>query len=228
MKQDSLIVFLHIPKCAGTSISAAIAEHFGRENCYYYGKNEPYKRYEQSAPNLGQFQFVKGHLTLDQVNLIRGPKKIFTLMREPVERVLSWFEFMARQQRTTLHPFASSGDAHTFIQKCLDAQADPDSPRSIKKNVVELSNGMCQRLTGSENADLAVQAIKDRSIKVLDQGKLDTEASELWGWLGLPELAIPQLNTAPRKKEYPKSVIERIRELNTEDAKLYEALFPQH
>ena len=221
-----LLILLHIPKCAGTSVAAAISDHFGRENCYFYGKNEPYKKYEKSAHGLGKYKFVKGHLTLDQINLINGPKKIFTMMREPVDRVLSWYEFIQRNKGTTLHPFAAEGEPHAFIQKCLDAQHDPETRRPIRKNILELSDGMSHRLDSSATAEQAFEAIKRHDIKVINQGNLDSEIDALWDWLDLPHLPLPQLNTAPEKKSYPASVTERLKELNVQDMKLFETLFP--
>tara|TARA_R110002051_G_scaffold144998_1_gene217915 strand:+ start:969 stop:1661 length:693 start_codon:yes stop_codon:yes gene_type:complete len=221
-----LLILLHIPKCAGTSVAAAVAEHFGPENCYFYGKNEPYKRYDKSAPELGKFKFVKGHLTLDQINMIKGPKKIFTIMREPVDRVLSWYEFIVRHERTTLHPFAAKGDPHAFIQKCLDARNDPAARPPILKNIVELTNGMAHRLSSSATAERALEVLDHHDIKVINQGNLGSEIDALWDWLDLPHLPLPQLNTAPEKKSYPASVTERIKELNEQDMQLFETLFP--
>lgn len=227
MSHQTSIVFLHIPKCAGTSVADAIREHVGAENSYFYGKNEPYKQYEKSAPDLGRYRFIKGHLTLQQINLIRGPKKIFTLMREPVGRVLSWYEFMARHKLTTLHPFAARGGPHAFIQKCLDAASDPNATTPIKTNAMELRDGMTQRFTPTRKAEQAIEAIRESNIKVINQGNLDAEIDELWDWLELPKLTVPKLNTAPKKKPYPTSVVERVRELNQEDEKLFNRLFSE-
>ncbi|MEE2923014.1 MAG: sulfotransferase family 2 domain-containing protein [Pseudomonadota bacterium] len=224
MSQNVPIVFLHIPKCAGTSIAAAITEALGADKCYEYGKTEPYKRFESSAFSLDKNRFIAGHLTISQIELIRGPKKIFTVVRDPVERVLSWYEFLRRNKRTTLHPWTEVGDVHTFLERCCEARRGASIPRPMEVNSSELFDGMCRRLHPSATTEAALGMIQKHNILVLQQSKLDTQMQKIVDGLDLPDLRLPRLNVAPSKKKYPRSVTERIRELNREDLRLFEAL----
>tara|TARA_R110000787_G_scaffold57740_1_gene131761 strand:- start:1048 stop:1728 length:681 start_codon:yes stop_codon:yes gene_type:complete len=217
-------VFLHIPKCAGTSIAAAITEALGEGQCYEYGKTAPYKAYEASAFTLDKYKFIAGHLTISQIELIRGPKKIFTVVRDPVERVLSWYEFIRRNKRTTLYPWTENGDIHSFIERCCEAHRGAAVSRPMAANASELFDGMCRRLHPSATTEAALGMIEKHKILVLQQPKLDIELPRIFDWLKLPHQQLPKLNVAPSKTAYPRSVTERIRELNEEDCRLHELL----
>tara|TARA_R110000787_G_scaffold284875_1_gene399181 strand:+ start:3477 stop:4157 length:681 start_codon:yes stop_codon:yes gene_type:complete len=224
MSQSDPVVFLHVPKCAGTSIAAAISQALGESNCYEYGKTAPYKAFESSAYGLDKYKFIAGHLTISQIELIRGSKKIFTVVRDPIDRVLSWYEFVRRNKRTTLYPWTEKGDVHSFIERCCEVRRGAVVSRPMEVNSTELFNGMCSRLHPAATAEAALGMIEKHNILVLQQSKIDSDVKQIQTWLDLPELQLPRLNVAPAKRPYPKSVVERIRELNAEDILLYEKL----
>jgi hypothetical protein len=83
-------VFLHIPKCAGSSVHSVLSANFRREEIFpRYGHDlvrEPF-------PELARYRYLAGHFSKAGVDRIPGPKWIVTVLREPKARVLSLYYF---------------------------------------------------------------------------------------------------------------------------------------
>jgi hypothetical protein len=84
-------VFLHIPKCGGSSLHKLLAAHFRSTKICPMRHN----RLESIKPQaLAKYQLFSGHFTWESVDkFIPGPKSIVTILREPVRRLLSSYYF---------------------------------------------------------------------------------------------------------------------------------------
>lgn len=84
------VVFQHIPKCAGTSVHQAFLEHFNDKSICpeRFNKLESYS-YEE----INSYEFFSGHFDAWRTGLIPGPKFTFTFLREPIDRVISLYNF---------------------------------------------------------------------------------------------------------------------------------------
>lgn len=89
------IVFLHIPKTGGTTLHHLLLPHFAEEFVCPERFNG-LRHYP--AGKLARYRLFSGHFDLPSVQLIPGPKKIVTLLREPVSRLVSLYHF-ARAHR---------------------------------------------------------------------------------------------------------------------------------
>lgn len=84
------LVFQHIPKCAGTSVNLAILGHFSRSRVF----SEKLNRVENySLKELVGCDYFAGHYDAWRVGLIPGPKTVFTILREPKNRIVSLYQF---------------------------------------------------------------------------------------------------------------------------------------
>lgn len=115
------IVFLHIPKCGGTTLHHALAACFPRaricpERFNGLG-NWP-------VGMLTGFRLFSGHFDWPSLALIPGrTKKIATLLREPVARLESLYSFLkahrpefARSEGMDLVPLAQAHDFADFLE----------------------------------------------------------------------------------------------------------------
>jgi hypothetical protein len=78
-------IFLHIPKCAGTSITQALPKE---DTLVVHNEKDLIRHYK------GQ-KFIAGHLTFGVHRLIKGPSRYFTSMRAPEERLSSLASYEA-------------------------------------------------------------------------------------------------------------------------------------
>jgi hypothetical protein len=93
------IVFLHIPKTAGQSVHEALVAAYGAEAVCPARVNE--QLYELSIEQLNRYRVVSGHLDWSRLDCIQGPKFVFTVLREPRDRILSFY-FYLREQASRL------------------------------------------------------------------------------------------------------------------------------
>lgn len=217
------IAFLHMPKTAGTSIRVALQEHFGPESCYTLGLTEDWKQFRANAASLKEVPFISGHFNMADLDLIPGERRTFTVLRNPVDRIVSWHGFLRRRSNVALHEWAMDGGFHSFIEKCNTARRAGDTTSPEGANSVELYNGMCRRLHPDATAEAALSVIRERNILVLDQADMEHGMRQLSEWLGIV-LPLPRTNVSSAKPAHDASVYARIAQLNAEDEKLYKAL----
>jgi hypothetical protein len=91
--QSSLnIVFLHIPKTAGQSVHHFLKSLVGPGLVAPARVNE--QLYLLSVPDLRRYQLISGHLDWSLLDCVQQPKFVFTVLRNPVDRILSFYFFV--------------------------------------------------------------------------------------------------------------------------------------
>lgn len=86
------VIFLHIPKTAGQSIHAALAEAFGEESVCPARVNQQLKNY--SIQELNQYSVFSGHFDWSMLDCVQGNKYTFTVLRKPIDRILSFYFYL--------------------------------------------------------------------------------------------------------------------------------------
>ena len=84
------IVFLHIPKCGGTTLHNVLA--------LWYGENQMHAErfnglYNHDATGLGSKQVFSGHFDFYSTSFIPGPKRFISVLRDPTDRLISLYNF---------------------------------------------------------------------------------------------------------------------------------------
>lgn len=100
------VIFLHLPKTAGTTLNRLIEWEYSLSEMYSV---DPVL-FEWSAAHLRKLparrlrrtRMFKGHMTFGLHEILPQPATYITVLRDPVERVLSAFYFMRSYK---LHPF---------------------------------------------------------------------------------------------------------------------------
>jgi len=106
-------LFVHIPKTAGSSLNASAAEIFGTDQIECdYDASEPrttklVRRYIYGSTTVDQYgfkkaaeaagvQWVTGHVSVERYLHLFGAASTISFVRDPVERVISEFQFLRR------------------------------------------------------------------------------------------------------------------------------------
>jgi Sulfotransferase family len=89
------IVFLHIPKTAGQTIHKALADAVGQDNV------SPIRVHGQVKPGMAQFPpgylLYSGHIDWTDLETVPSPRFVFTVLRDPRERIASFYFYMLDQ-----------------------------------------------------------------------------------------------------------------------------------
>lgn len=115
------IVFLHIPKTAGQTIHGELSRVVGPD------KVSPIRVHTQAEPGEAQFPpgyaLYSGHLDWDQMDHLPRDRFVFTVLRDPCERIASFYfyllkEAMALPEEELQHPH------RTGMRAILSGSAD--------------------------------------------------------------------------------------------------------
>ncbi|MBB4305328.1 hypothetical protein GGD81_004403 [Rhodobium orientis] len=155
MRTTPPIVFLHLFKCGGTSIIDAMGRIVGMERLYH-AKNLERLRAELADPDapVNKAAVVAGHMRSDQIAEWFAGAPVFTVLRDPVDRMISQY-FHFRREGARLAEDRGPGDrtrgkpAHLFrCQFCQENSFGAFVAASDRRLTAYTRNYMTRRIAG--------------------------------------------------------------------------------
>jgi hypothetical protein len=95
VNREPKVIFLHIPKTAGQSVHEYLLRNFSNELVCPARVNDQLTQY--SAAELNRYQVFSGHFDWSAFDLLEGERFVFTILRDPLERLLSFYFFLREQ-----------------------------------------------------------------------------------------------------------------------------------
>lgn len=102
---EDFLLFHHIPKTAGTALSAALRRYYGPEHYqWFHGPSGALDAIYEGT----ELQAVGGHFDLNHrlLDMIQTPMMLITIFREPVERIISSYYYLKNNEKHNLHDLA--------------------------------------------------------------------------------------------------------------------------
>ncbi len=100
------LIFLHLPKTGGTSIHNQLVAAVPRERIFPWRFSHEAQQHAARAPD---YQVFSGHFRASDFADLPGEVLRFTILREPVARLLSFYHFCRRHSREVV-------ERHQLIQ----------------------------------------------------------------------------------------------------------------
>lgn len=218
--------FVHLQKTAGTALFRRLRHHFGTEAVYprpdEQGTPEVVLGVERLRARLaeepGAFEVVTGHFPLAVVELLPPGCRTFTLLRDPVERTLSFL----RHQREVDPRFAGSSLGAIYD--------DPVSTSGLLRNhqvkmlsmsPEEMTDGALSPIVvGAEHVERAKANLRDRIDVFGLQEEFEAFCEDLastFGW----DLGEPVFMNRTKPAPVDDGLRERIERDNHHDLELY-------
>jgi len=122
--------FVHIGKCGGMSIRQMLQQHYGVQNSY--DVVDIFTKWNKNKTTIPSAFY--GHATYTLSEILPKPLYVFTMLRNPAERVFSYWKHMTREGPEIHHT-----NAHLLAMNFTDAIQHPDFNR--------LNNGMVKALS---------------------------------------------------------------------------------
>jgi hypothetical protein len=132
---QKLLIFNHIPKTAGTSLSEILKKQYGVDSVYRcYGDDPQQRSIHQIVKDLGvilqspsnhNFAAVTGHLGFGLHEFFPTLNyQYLTILREPVDRVVSYYSHVKRYFQNPLGEAARTLSLEEFISRQLSIEVD--------------------------------------------------------------------------------------------------------
>jgi hypothetical protein len=105
--QDETLIFLHIPKTAGTTLNRIIDRQYSPFRIYttHGGRVEwSIERLKNfSEARRRRYQVIRGHMSFGAHSYLTQPSTYITMLREPVDRVMSAYYYIFRRPKHPLY-----------------------------------------------------------------------------------------------------------------------------
>lgn len=229
--QDKTLIFLHIPKAAGSTLAAVIERQFDRHTIYNVRGDEVRESINEfknlSEDKRRQIKCLKGHMSFGLHNYLPLPATYITMLRDPVERVISHYSYVLRTPAHYLHKRVAS--AKMGLREYVRSGLSP-----------ELSNGQVRLISGIKSVD-SISGNNPVSIDILNVAKRNLQDyfavvglserfdeslilfKRILGWENVfyikQNVAVTRFSS---QEVYDEETIDVIRNVNRLDLKLYD------
>lgn len=102
--------FVHIPKTAGLTMLGILRDEYPADSILSLRGIETTERPALLAAASEQIRVVAGHVDSSFARHLPRPCRLFTILREPVDRVLSLYYFLAREKTMGSHEAVVRGE----------------------------------------------------------------------------------------------------------------------
>lgn len=216
MTDDKGLIFLHIPKAAGSTLRSIIDRHYPQQVIYkLYGPQtliDTFINLPEESRN--RIRVLQGHIPFGLHKYLNVPVNYLTMLRDPVERVISFYYWILENREESLYEivrgmslsnFADSGFPITSnyqTRLISGSMEDSSDALAIAKHNLELPNtifGLSERF--------------DESLILF---------RNLLGWKSVVYARYNVTKNKPEKRDISDSIIETIKRHNRSDIELYQ------
>lgn len=218
---DDAVIFLHVPKTAGTTLNRLIEWEYPVRQMYsvdpvlFTWSSKHLRKYP--ASRLRGIRMFKGHMLFGLHEILPQPATYITVLREPVDRVLSAFYFMRtyklhplywkmRRENWTLEDFIHRSP-RTNVQCKIIAGAEYEKP---------CTEEICARAMSNIEKHFSVVGLSERFEESLALMKLR------YGWKLSSYSSFNVTRARPKKRDLPQATLDLIMEKNSYDVALYD------
>jgi hypothetical protein len=218
---EESIIFLHLPKTAGTTVNRLIEWEYRLSEMYSI---DPVL-FEWSAAHLRKLpperlkkiRMFKGHLAFGLHEVLPQPATYITVLRDPVDRVISAYYFMRSYK---LHPFywKLRRQKWTFEDYVRNSRRDNVQSKIVAgaKYLEPCTREIVEKAKYNLQHHFSVVGLSARLEESLALMKLR------FGWKLSFYSSFNITRSRPKKRDLPETTLDLIRQRNAFDMELYE------
>jgi len=230
---DEQIFFLHVPKCGGTSVDAAISEAYGWKSCLHLDSAASRKASETRQEDLMEYRnsllpyfmeqdglrYISGHFVFDAGLYGRygSQWRYITLLRHPVEKYLSQYFFNLQKQHK--EHFGIEESLERFIESEEGVRLGQDMVQKITGRARVTPEGSSER---QSQIELAIQHIEKFHLVGILEDLPGFEAGFKKRFGASLHIKKMNRNSSKDKKKVSPAIRKKIESLCEPDLALYE------
>jgi hypothetical protein len=217
---DELLVFVHIPRTAGSTFVGVLDKNYGAEAVLrLYGSTFGEELRMLASDELSRVRAVTGHFYFGLHVDVSRPCRYVTFVRDPVSRIVSHYHFVRGQPDHYLHDEAFRLSLGEYVRFCGAAEPNNDQTRLLAGREMAASDG-------TSSADMLPVAKRnlDRHAVVGLTEAFDASLLLMRNAFGWKRALYVQDNVGTRRHGRPavdEEVRELIREHNALDLELF-------
>ncbi|WP_082305073.1 sulfotransferase family 2 domain-containing protein [Persicobacter sp. CCB-QB2] len=228
-KQPHRLLFEHVPKCGGTSVVTYLRQQYPGFQTFSMDNRAPLESVELfrklSEEKRFQYRFLYGHQAHLIKDFVHPATKKFTILRDPIDRMVSHYYYVLRRPTHYLH--------QAVIEQQLDLKdyITLEISKELRNNYVhrftQLEEGQMLEL-GDAAVDMAFQVLTQEYayVGLLEQLEQDLAvAKKHFNFISAFKPVLANATAGRIKVEELDTVtLERVQELNRLDILLYQRI----
>lgn len=219
-EMDEAIIFLHLPKTAGTTVNRLIEWEYPLSEMYSIDpvlfRWSAAHLYRLSPERLKRIRMFKGHMTYGLHEALPQPATYITVLRDPVDRVISAFYFMRSYK---FHPL--------YWKMRRENWSLEDFVRNSQRDNVQckiVAGALYEEPCTREIAETAKDNLRNRFAVVGLSARLEESLALMklrFGWKLSSYSSFNVTRSRPKKRDLPDSTLDLIHQRNGFDIELY-------
>jgi hypothetical protein len=220
---ERLLIFLHIPKTAGTTFSRVIRRQYpegtivGNDPALAHVDLEALKALPEERKR--ELRVVQGHMPFGVHELFPQPASYVTILRDPVARMVSHYKHVLRVKHHYLHDQVAARGLS--LAEYARSGMSPELENGQTKLLAGLDDDVMEAT--AEHLEAAKRHLREHFVLAGLSERFDESLLVLRPLLGWKNVTYDRVNVAPRSAAAPidAAAIEAIRERNALDVELY-------
>lgn len=224
--QSDTVIFLHIPKTAGTTLHRILNRQYQPDSIHSFGSDahasiEAFKAMDVNE--IAQIQLLRGHMPFGLHEYIPHSSTYITLLRDPIERVISKYYFLLRSPEHYLYDRVTSENwsLRDLLESKIALLFENGQTRMLSGVWGDVEFGMCN----AAHLEMAKKNLREHFSLIGFTERFDETLlllQSVLDWQG--NIYYSRANVTPkrpRQQEIDQATLDLIAEVNQQDIALY-------
>ncbi|HEX9617156.1 MAG TPA: sulfotransferase family 2 domain-containing protein [Anaerolineales bacterium] len=138
----AVLIFLHLPKAAGSTLARIIERQYGQGNVLRLYESIRGEEVATLSPERKEnLRALIGHFYFGAHIYVTRPATYITILRDPVQRIISHYYYVRREPSHYLYPAAQQLSLCEYVIHCGKAEPNNDQTRLLAGSEHALEDG---------------------------------------------------------------------------------------